>query len=116
VTVNPGALTRLLVTTSESELPAAWFTGVNRSADGLLALYVYGYDAATNSLGLQSGTWALSNATLPYAVALAGGLPAAVAAHPELLGGINVARGKVTHQAVAESLGMEYADPAAVVA
>ena len=64
----------------------------------------------------NTSTWALSNATLPYAVALAGGLPAAVAAHPELLGGINVARGKVTHQAVAESLGMEYADPAAVVA
>ena len=64
----------------------------------------------------NTSTWALSNATLPYAVALADGLPAAVAAHPELLGGINVARGAVTHQAVARSLGMEYADPAAVVA
>ena len=64
----------------------------------------------------NSSTWALSNATLPYAVALADGLPAAVAAHPELLGGINVANGKVTHRAVAESLGMEYADPAAVIA
>ena len=64
----------------------------------------------------NTSTWALSNATLPYAVALADGLPAAVAAHPELLGGINVAHGAVTHRAVAESLGMEYADPAAVVA
>ena len=60
----------------------------------------------------NSSTWALSNATLPYAVALADGLPAAVATHPELLGGINVAQGKVTHHAVAESLGMDYTDPA----
>jgi alanine dehydrogenase len=63
----------------------------------------------------NSSTWALSNATLPYAVALAGGLPAAVASHPELLGGINVARGKVTHKAVAESLGLDYNDPAEVI-
>jgi alanine dehydrogenase len=59
----------------------------------------------------NTATWALSNATLPYAVALAEGLPAAVAAYPELLGGINVARGKVTHRAVAESLDADYADP-----
>jgi len=64
----------------------------------------------------NSSTWALSNATLPYAVALAGGLPAAVAAHPELLGGINVAKGKVTHRAVAASLGIEFTDPAEAIA
>jgi alanine dehydrogenase len=64
----------------------------------------------------NSSTWALSNATLPYAVALASGLPQAVAVHPELLGGINVARGKITHHAVAESLGMDYTDPATVIA
>jgi len=64
----------------------------------------------------NSSTWALSNATLPYAVALAKGLPAAVAAHPELLGGVNIARGEVTHQAVAESLGMPFTDPAALIA
>jgi alanine dehydrogenase len=63
----------------------------------------------------NSSTWALSNATLPYAVALAEGVPAAVAAHPELLGGINVARGKVTHKAVAESLGMEFTEPRSVI-
>ena len=59
----------------------------------------------------NTATWALSNATLPYAVALAEGVPAAVAAYPELLGGINVARGKLTHRAVADSLAMDYADP-----
>ena len=64
----------------------------------------------------NSSTWALSNATLPYAVALAGGLPAAVTAHPELLGGINVAKGKVTHRAVAASLGIEFTDPAEAIA
>lgn len=64
----------------------------------------------------NSSTWALSNATLPYAVALADGLPAAVARHPELLGGINVARGKLTHKAVADSLGMEYTDPVKAIA
>jgi alanine dehydrogenase len=64
----------------------------------------------------NSSTWALSNATLPYAVALADGLPAAVAAHPELLGGVNIAKGKVTHKAVADSLGMEFTDPAQVIA
>jgi alanine dehydrogenase len=63
----------------------------------------------------NSSTWALSNATLPYAVALAQGLPAAVATHPELLGGMNVARGKVTHKAVADSLGLEYTDPVEVI-
>jgi alanine dehydrogenase len=59
----------------------------------------------------NTSTWALSNATLPYAVALAQGVPAAVAAYPELAGGVNVAGGKVTHAAVASSLGLEYTDP-----
>jgi alanine dehydrogenase len=59
----------------------------------------------------NTATWALSNATLPYAVALAEGVPAAVAAYPELLGGINVARGKMTHRAVADSLAIDYVDP-----
>lgn len=64
----------------------------------------------------NTSTWALSNATLPYAVALAEGLPAALAAYPELLGGINVTHGQVTHRAVAESLGMDCSDPAAFLA
>jgi alanine dehydrogenase len=63
----------------------------------------------------NTATWALSNATLPYAVALAEGMPAAVQTHPELLGGVNVARGSVTHRAVAQSLGMDYADPSEVI-
>jgi alanine dehydrogenase len=64
----------------------------------------------------NTSTWALSNATLPYAVALADGLPSAVTTHPELLGGINIARGKVTHKAVAESLGTEYTNPQTIIA
>jgi len=59
----------------------------------------------------NTATYALSNATLPYVVALAEGVPAAVAAHPELLGGLEVVHGHVTHQAVAEALGTEYTDP-----
>jgi alanine dehydrogenase len=60
----------------------------------------------------NTATYALTNATLPYVVALTDGLPAAVAAHPELLGGINVAAGSVTNRPVAEFLGVEYVDPA----
>ena len=59
----------------------------------------------------NTATWALSNATLPYAVALAEGVPAAAVVYPELLGGVNVARGRVTHRAVAESLALDYTDP-----
>jgi alanine dehydrogenase len=64
----------------------------------------------------NTATWALSNATLPYALALAEGVPAAVAAYPELLSGINVARGKVTHPAVAASLAVDHADPMEAIA
>ncbi len=57
-----------------------------------------------------TSTHALTNATLPYAIALAdaGGVAAAVAEVPGLRPGVNVAGGKVTHQAVAEATGEEY--------
>jgi len=61
VTVNPGTLTFIRIAGSETSDPAGWFGSANVDADGLLSLYLYGYDAATNSLGLQSGSWALSN-------------------------------------------------------
>jgi alanine dehydrogenase len=56
-----------------------------------------------------TSTFALTNATLPYVLALADqGLEGALEALPGLRPGVNVADGKVTHQAVAEGTGMEY--------
>ncbi len=60
----------------------------------------------------NTSTYALTNATLPYVVALAGGIVSAIDAHPELLGGVNVVAGAVTNRAVAESLGTTYVPPA----
>lgn len=60
----------------------------------------------------NTSTYALTNATLPYAVALAEGNLPALARHPELLPGFNTIGGNVVNRAVAESLGMEYTDPA----
>ena len=59
-----------------------------------------------------SSTYALTNATLPYVVALADhGIAEATRRDPGLRLGINVAGGKVTHPAVAEGVGMEYVPP-----
>ncbi|MFL5892757.1 MAG: alanine dehydrogenase [Solirubrobacterales bacterium] len=59
-----------------------------------------------------SSTYALTNATLPYLVALADhGIAEAARLDPGLRLGINVAGGKVTHAAVAEGVGMEYVPP-----
>jgi alanine dehydrogenase len=56
-----------------------------------------------------TSTFALTNATLPYVLALADhGLEGAIELMPGLRPGVNVANGKVTHQAVAEGTGMEY--------
>jgi alanine dehydrogenase len=49
---------------------------------------------------------ALNNATLPYGLAIAGEGLAAVAADPGLRAGLNVHRGKITHAAVAEAIGL----------
>ncbi len=57
----------------------------------------------------NTSTYALTNATLPYVVALAGGSVEAVARYPELLPGFNVMDGKVVNRAVAESLDTDYA-------
>ena len=63
----------------------------------------------------RTSTLALTNATLPYALQLAGlGWRRACAADPDLARGINVAGGSVTHPEVAQAFGMACApiDPA----
>jgi alanine dehydrogenase len=56
-----------------------------------------------------TSTHALTNATLPYAIALADhGVAGAIRRDPGLRLGVNVAAGKITHQAVAEAVGEEY--------
>jgi alanine dehydrogenase len=56
-----------------------------------------------------TSTYALTNATLPYVLALADhGVAEAARRDPGLKLGINVAGGRVTHPAVADGVGMEY--------
>ncbi len=56
-----------------------------------------------------TSTQALTNATLPYVIALADhGVAEAIRRDPGLRPGVNVAAGKVTHPAVAEGVGMDY--------
>ncbi len=53
----------------------------------------------------RTSTYALTNATMRYAVALAGGLRDAIARFPELAGGVNLLGGRLTNAAVAHGLG-----------
>jgi alanine dehydrogenase len=56
-----------------------------------------------------TSTYALTNATLPYVLALSDhGVQGAVERDPGLRGGVNVAAGKVTHPAVAQGVGMPF--------
>ena len=56
-----------------------------------------------------TATYALTNATLPYVLALADrGVREAVARDPGLRTGVNVAAGHVTHPAVAQGVGMPF--------
>jgi alanine dehydrogenase len=56
-----------------------------------------------------TSTFALTNATLPYVLALAEhGVEGAIEELPGLKPGVNVADGKITHPAVAEGTSMEY--------
>ena len=56
-----------------------------------------------------TSTFALTNATLPYVLALADqGVEGSIEALPGLKPGVNVAAGKVTHPAVAEATGMDH--------
>jgi alanine dehydrogenase len=59
-----------------------------------------------------TATYALTNATLPYALALADhGIAAAIERDPGLRLGVNVAAGQVTHPAVAEGVVADYVPP-----
>jgi alanine dehydrogenase len=56
-----------------------------------------------------TSTYALTNATLPYALALADhGVREAISRDPGLRSGVNVAAGRVTHPAVAQGVGMPF--------
>lgn len=60
----------------------------------------------------RTATQALTNVTYRYIETLADhGVPGAFKRDPNLLGGLNVFDGKVTHRAVADAHGMEFADP-----
>ena len=63
-----------------------------------------------------TSTYALTNATLPYVLALADrGVAEAARADAGLLLGVNVADGKVTHRAVADGVGMDFTPPEIVL-
>jgi alanine dehydrogenase len=65
----------------------------------------------------HTSTYALTNATLPYVVALASaGLRGAVAADASLAAGVNTVAGEVTNPAVAAALGRPVADLPSVLA
>ncbi len=60
----------------------------------------------------RTSTFALTNATMPFVLALANkGYRKALLDDPHFLEGLNVHRGKVTYKAVAEALGYDYEAP-----
>ena len=64
-----------------------------------------------------TSTYALTNATLPYALTLAvHGVAEATAADPALRNGVNTVAGEVTHPIVAEALGRPYVPLVAALA
>jgi len=64
----------------------------------------------------RTSTFALTNATLPYArVIAAKGVLGAMHDRPELVTGLNVAAGKVTHAGVAEAFDLECHEPTSVL-
>lgn len=65
----------------------------------------------------RTSTYALNNATLPMGLALADkGAAQAIADDPHLANGLNVAKGKVTNEAVAEAHGHAYVSPSTALA
>lgn len=59
----------------------------------------------------NTSTYALTNVTLPYALALANlGVRAAFGRHPALASGLNVMSGMVTHRSVSAAHGHDLAD------
>ncbi|MFG3254616.1 alanine dehydrogenase [Streptomyces sp. NPDC048172] len=64
----------------------------------------------------NTSTYALTNVTLPYVLAVANhGLAAACHADPAVMRGVNVVDGRVTYRPVAEAHGYEHADAAALL-
>ena len=65
----------------------------------------------------STSTFALNNATIGHAVAIADkGWKRAAADDPHLRNGLNVVQGKVTHEAVARALGHDYTDAKGMLA
>ena len=65
----------------------------------------------------RTSTFALNNATLPFALALANyGYKQAMRQDPHLLNGLNVAHGRITHKAVASALKQEYTSAETTIA
>jgi len=57
----------------------------------------------------RTSTYALNNATLPFVLALADhGWRAALTRNPHLKAGLNIAAGRITHNEVAQALGLTY--------
>jgi alanine dehydrogenase len=64
----------------------------------------------------RTSTYALNNATLPFALQLAAkGWRRALSENPHLKAGLNVAAGKVTYKAVAKALNLDYTPADAVL-
>ena len=65
----------------------------------------------------RTSTLALNNATLPFVMALAQkGYREALLEDVHLLNGLNVYKGKVTYQAVANALNLDYKEPEQLLA
>ena len=65
----------------------------------------------------RTSTYALNNVTLPFILQIADkGVNAALLDNPHLLEGLNVYRGQVTYQAVADDLGYDFTEPASALA
>ena len=57
----------------------------------------------------RTSTYALTNATLPIALTIADkGYELAAASDPGIKNGVNMVKGELTNQAVAESFGLDY--------
>ena len=64
----------------------------------------------------RTSTFALTNATLPFVLALADkGWRRAMADDPHLLAGLNIQGGRVTHAAVAEAFGLAHVPAATAI-
>jgi alanine dehydrogenase len=64
----------------------------------------------------QTSTYALNNATLPFALSLANqGWKKAMQQDPHLLNGLNVHEGKLTYAAVAQAQSLEFVNPSSLI-